>query len=228
VGTRSFDSVQTAAPSSDTSTSVASPARTVPERAARLHQRPSLLGQHVRQPAPRPVRDGVEAALVGVGSLESLAGADRVDAARVHPPYVGRVEAQLGARRRQEIRDVDVGPRDQPVERVPARVRAQVERDAALVAVELFEQEIEIAGVGDEPHRHDLSQRVAGRPFHLDDVGTPLGENRGSRRHEPVLGNLDHLDSVQHAHRVHLPVNRFTRRHRSAGGRTSPCRRARP
>jgi hypothetical protein len=112
------------------------------------------------------------------------------------------VQAQLRPRVGKEVRDEDVGRREETIEHRPPIVAAQVDGDAAFVAVELFEQEVEVAGVGDQAHGLDAPQRVAGRSFDLDDVGAPLGEHRGGAGHEPVLGDLDHAYAVEHAHRV--------------------------
>ena len=81
---------------------------------------------------------------------------------------------------------------------------AQIDRHTALVAVELLEQPVEVAGVGREAHRHDQAERIAGRPFDLHDVGAPFGEDRGRRRHEAVFGDLEHLHTVHHAHAIPL------------------------
>ena len=49
-----------------------------------------------------------------------------------------------------------------------------------------------------------MAQRVAGDALDLDDVGTPVGEHRAAARDEAELGELHHLDAVEHTHRVLL------------------------
>ena len=191
-------------------------ARRIAERTARLHELATRGREHVRKPTAGPVRDRVEAPLIGVGTLEPLAGTDRVHAAGIHGPDVVGVERELRARRREEVRDEHVGPFDQPVERGASFRVAQVDRDAALVAVELLEEEVEVAGVGDESHRHDLPQGIAGGSLDLDHVGAPLGEDRRRRRYEPVLGHFQHLHAVHYAHRASLRSAAGSRQERRA------------
>ncbi len=99
-------------------------ARGVAERAAWLHELAARGREHVREAATRPVRNRVEAALIAIGTFEALPRTDRVHALGVDRPDVVGVEPQLGARRRQEVRDVHVGPLDQLVERGAALVVA--------------------------------------------------------------------------------------------------------
>ena len=202
-------------------------ARRVAERAARHDERRALVGEDVPEAAARPERHRVEPALVGVGTLEALARPDRVDAARVHRPDVVGAQPQLLARRRQEARDEHVGPRDQRVERGAAVVVAQVDRDAALVAVELLEEDVEALDVRDDAQLRVVPQRIARRALDLDDVGAPVGEDRGGRRHEALFRDLEHVHAVEHTHASSLPrtaaVSRADRE-----SKTSTLGRARP
>src|SRR5581483_8575233 len=116
----------------------------------------------------------------------------------VHLPHVFWHDPQLLARVRQEVRDEDVGTLDELVEHRAALVDAQIERDAALVAVRHLPQEVEVAGVGRQSLLHHVAQWVALRRLDLDHVRAPVGERGPARRHEPVDRELDDLDPVQY------------------------------
>ena len=177
-------------------------ARRVAERAPRHDERRVGRGEDVADAATRPEADRIEPAEIGVGAALALAVTLGVHEARVHLPHVLGHHVELLAGRRQEVREEDVGVEDQTVERGAALGDAEVEGDPSLVPVVELEQEVEVAGVGDEALLHHGAQRVARRALDLHDVGAPVGEDRAARRHEAVLGQLHHLDPVEHTHAI--------------------------
>ena len=62
-----------------------------------------------------------------------------------------------------------------------------------LLRLNCSNRKLKSLGVGDDAQlRHDVAQRITRRSLDLDDVGTPVGEDRRGRRHEAVLRDLEH------------------------------------
>jgi hypothetical protein len=81
---------------------------------------------------------------------------------------------------------------------VPTFVRAEVEHHRALppvVEVEGRAAHVGLAAAGDLQHP---AERVADRRFHLDDVGSPVGQHPAGRRAGHPHPELHHAHTVQH------------------------------
>ena len=163
-----------------------------------LHHHARRAREHVAEARARPERDGVVAARLGVGALRALAVSARVDQARIDREQVGRFDAELPAHLRQLIGDEHVGPGDEPLEHGPALGVLQVQADVALVAVHLLDEEVEVAGLHHDPLLHHRAQGIALGPLDLHHVRAPVGEHGRPRRHEALLGDLEHPHSRQH------------------------------
>ncbi len=112
------------------------------------------------------------------------------------------------------IRDVDVGPRHEPIEHLAARRCGHIEGDAALVPVRHLEEVVDTVGLGRQAVADHRAHRIAFDPFDLDDVGAPVAERGRGRRDEAVLGEVDDLDA--HERQCHRA---FPSQPRSRGAR---------
>src|SRR5690606_23329386 len=139
----------------------------------------------------RPVGDAVETALVAVRAGHTLSGA-----AGVHDPRIARedvvyVDTQLGARVGQEVRHEDVGGFDELHEHLTPLGVGDVQCDSALSAVVDLEQAREAVDLGGDTPGCGGSSGVAEiRVLELDDVGSPVGEDRGRRGDERVQSHV--------------------------------------
>ena len=163
-----------------------------------LHHHARGAREHVAHARARPERDGVVAARLGVGALRALSVSARVDEARIDRAQIGGLDAQLAAHLRELVGDEHVGPRDEPLEHGPAVRVLQIQTDVALVAVHLLDEEVEVAGLRDEALLHHRAQPVALGPLDLHHVGAPVGEHGRGRRHEALLGDLEHAHTREH------------------------------
>jgi hypothetical protein len=100
------------------------------------------------------------------------------------------LESQLRGKPGPEVRQHDVGAREEPVDDGPGRRVAQVERQRVLAAV-----------AGDEVarlarrQRAQLAHRIALQRLDLDDVSAALGEHLGAEGRRDELPELHHLDA---------------------------------
>jgi len=83
-----------------------------------------------------------------------------------------------------------------------------VEPDAALAAVALLHHEVDAADAEREAGGREAALRVtAHRVFDLHDLGAPVREHGARRRHEPPLGDFEHLDPRERSrHRMPSPL----------------------
>src|SRR5262245_21165864 len=99
-----------------------------------------------RHDAAHRLRQHVLPALVRIGSFGAKAGADGEDDARVERRQCLVAEPHPLHDTSAEIVDDDVGAFDQPADDSTSRFRAEVQRDATLVAVEAAEYRVERTG----------------------------------------------------------------------------------
>src|SRR5690606_7709646 len=105
----------------------------------------------------------------------------------------GRVQPPTVECARAEVLDEHVGFRDEVEHGTPSPRRPQVELDRPLVAVHRSVQHRRLAGV--EP---PIAQLVTGAgAFHLDHVGTEVGEHAPGRRRRDVIAQLEDADSLE-------------------------------
>ena len=110
---------------------------------------------------PRPERERVVAALVGLLPEGALAVARGVDDVRVRSPDVVEVDAQLLASRGQQADEEDVGVGDHLQEQVPCTLDVEVHGDTSLVAVEDLVHEGEAARARGDAAHVEVADRVA-------------------------------------------------------------------
>src|SRR6266540_366419 len=139
------------------------------DRYADLHRRPVLRAGHAHQAAHR-LHDDVERGSIRVRPVEAPPRHGGVDEATVGVEQRARVEAEVGHRAGSEVLDDDVGSRREPAEHIPARVLLEVERDAALAAVEADEVPALAVDERLEPARKVATARI----LDPDDVGIVL------------------------------------------------------
>ncbi len=121
-----------------------------------------------------------------------------MDEPRVPGTESGVVHSQRRQRRRLEVGHEDIRPLDQPVHDFPARLALEVEGDAALVAVHQFEDVMDVADQVATFEAGDAAHLVTDqRGFHLDDVGSPVGQNCGGAGDGDDVLHLDDLDSLE-------------------------------
>ena len=122
------------------------------------------------------------------------AGADGEDDARVERRQCLVAEPHPLHDTSAEIVDDDVGAFDQPADDSTSRFRAEVQRDATLVAVEAAEYRVERTGrVVDRRAR----QIPGADALDLDHVSAPVAEHLGAARSEHDLGEVDDLDALE-------------------------------
>jgi hypothetical protein len=143
-------------------------------------------------PRAVPVGERVVGALVGVRSPLPLARPPHVDEVRVVGAQVVHVDLQLGPHPGHLVGEEDVAGGRELVEHVEPLGRAEVEADALLAAVRVLEEHVDVRL--HEREAAALQQASHGvAPLHvldLDHLGAPVGEERGGRRDERVLGDL--------------------------------------
>ena len=167
-----------------------------------------------RQPRQR-LSQGVEAAVVAHRSGRAERHVLQVDQARVDLAEVLVGDAVAGDVGRLEGDQHDVGPEDQRRQRRPGLVGpGEVEADAALAPVDDREDLRLEGGVGRE-----VAGGVAGRRLDLHHQGAEVGQQLAAVRHRVVLGDLEHLHTVQRSPRLprvaHVPIPLVDRCRRS-------------
>jgi hypothetical protein len=130
-------------------------------------------------PAQR-LREHVLTAFVAVGTGGPVPAAEGVDQARVDGAQLRGAEAQPLHRARAEVVHQDVGRAGETVDDLAATGRADVEGDAALIAIQAPEDRALAARV-----LHVHAREIPGaRSFDLDDVGAEVAQHlRRARPH---------------------------------------------
>ena len=165
-------------------------AREVGDRDADAH-RPLARQPGDRHQAAHALRDLVEARPVGVGPVLAEARQAHVDEARVDLAQGLVVDAEPVLHVGPVVLDQHVGGRRQLLEDGDALGRLEVERDAALVAVQVEE----VGAVRATPPIASSSPLL--RHLDLDDVGAPIGEMPRRRRPGARARQVDHLEAGQ-------------------------------
>ena len=150
------------------------------------------LGQHVL------------AALECVGAGFAIAGADRVDDARVERLAIVVAQAHALHDAGAEVVDDDVGAGDQRLHLGHVRRIAQIQRHAALVPVQAAEDRVVGAGHGFEGGAAEIARALA---LDLDDVGAVVAQRLRADRPHHHLGEIDHAHAAQ---RQVLCISRFS------------------
>ena len=138
------------------------------------------------QPA-HALRDLIEAGPVGVGPVLAEAGNAGIDQARIDLGEGLIVDAEPLLHVGAEILHHDVGLLDHALERGQSRRRLQIERHAALVAVQV----LKVRTLARPAHRLFRSRRR----FDLDDIGAPIGELAHAGRSRPHPGEIEHREA---------------------------------
>ena len=164
----------------------------------------------VRRSAPSPERAAVVAAALGVGAALALARATHVDDLGVDGPDVLDVDAQLAAGLGPEVGEEHVGRFAELEQQLPTFGRPHVDAHAALAPVRELHHVRDTAGTGrDQAHGGQTTLGVAALGvLDLDDVGTPLGEDRSGDRHIRPRGHFDYPDAVHDSHNWFFPLTR--------------------
>ena len=174
-----------------------------------------------RHHAAHRLRQHVLAALVGVRAGLAEAGADGVDDAWVERAAGVVAEAHAVHHAGAEVVDDDIGAGDQRLHRRHALGVAQVEGDAALVAVEAAEDRV----VDPLRRREGRAAQVAGAgALDLDHVGAVVAEHLGADRAHHDLGEVDDADAGERQLAVATGGRAFMPPPAGAGAR-SPARR---
>ena len=143
-------------------------ARHVVDRGAGAHRRPLRVAGHRHQPA-HALRDLVEAGAVAVGAVLAEARDRGEDDARIDLRERFVVDPQPVLDVGPEVLDDHVGLLDQSQQQRVSRVGLQVDRDRALVAVQVLH-------VGAVARAADQVRAQPLRGFDLDHVGAEVGE----------------------------------------------------
>ena len=174
------------------------------------------------QPA-HALRDLVEAGPVGIRPILAETGNAGVNDARIDLGEGLVVDAEPLLHVGPEILHHDVGFLDHALEGGQPRGRFQVQRHAALVAMQI----LKVAALARPAHRFfDARRRLD-----LDDVGAPVGELAHAGRSRPHAGEIEHgksrkrLRSAGKRHKRRLPGRFVAAKFLPAGAgtaRTSP------
>src|SRR5262249_23626207 len=121
-----------------------------------------------------------------------------------------------------EVVDDNVAAFDQPADDGPSRFRAEVQRDAALVAIEAAEYRVERAGrVVNRPAR-----QIAGvDALDLNHIGAPVTEHLGTAGAKHDLREVDHLNPIERQIRHGYSASRTRASARDGSPGSAPCAR---
>ena len=157
-----------------------------------------LAGPHqMHQPGTGPPRGRVEAGLVGFRAGFAVAGEGCIDQPLVERRQIVIGDAEATPHRRRVVGDEYIRIGDQPPQYSPARRRAQIEREAFLVAAVEHK-----TGVAREPgpdrRRGAPAIGVArARRLDLDHRGAEIRHHRRGRRPRDKARAVDHLQPVE-------------------------------
>ncbi len=155
---------------------------------------PVLLRSGDRTGAGLGLHQQVVGPLVGQRAALAVAGdVDRDDPREAFDELLGG-ESVAGGRARREVLHHDVGPGEQPLQRLGAARVAEVQRDRLLAPVEPDEVRGQFA-----EHRVVVvaGEVTAARVLHLDGAGAEVGEGTGGRRGGNSLLQPDHDEIPQ-------------------------------
>jgi hypothetical protein len=148
----------------------------------------------VRHDAAHRLRQHVLPVLVRIGPFGPNAGADGKGDARIDRRQRLVAEPHTLHDPGAEVVDDDIAAFDEPADDGASRFRPQVQRDAALVAVEAAENRVQRTGrVLDRPAR----QIARAKAFDLDHVGAPVTKHLRAARAEHDLREVDDLDPFE-------------------------------
>src|SRR5207245_1804729 len=140
-----------------------------------------------RGEAAHRLSEHVLAALVTIGAGGAVPAAEGVDQARVDRAQVVVAEAEPLHHAGPEVVHQNVGLAGEPIDRLTTERRADVDRDAALVAIQAPEHGTLAARVF-----HVHAGEIAGaRPLDLDDVGAEVAQHLRRARPQLDLGEVE-------------------------------------
>ena len=148
--------------------------------------------------------DGVVGGAVAVASGAAEPHQVAHDEPRIAAAQAFRIEPEPAERRRPHIGDEHVRGGKQPVQRLAAFLALEVERQRALVAVEVRELAGQLARVRLAAER---AQEIAAGRLDLDDVRAVVGEIERRRRSHHDGGEVDDADARERA--AHIPPPMF-------------------
>jgi hypothetical protein len=140
------------------------------------------------QPA-HALRDLIDAGAALIGPVLAKAGDAAVDGARVDLPDRVVIDTEPVLDGRLEVLDHDIGLLGQFHEDRQPFLALQVQRDRALVAVQVLEIRAVAAAAG--------RVSLLPRRLDLDHVGTPIGKLAHCRRPGAVRGQVENLEPVE-------------------------------
>ena len=142
------------------------------------------------QPA-HALRDLVEARSLVIGAILAEAGNAAIDDARIDLAHALIVDAELCFHVGAEILDDDVGLLRQTLEYLESFRIFQVERDGALVAVQVLEVRTMAWAT------QLFAARILQQGVDLDDVGAPVRQLPHTGRARPDPGEVEHGEAGQ-------------------------------
>ena len=146
---------------------------------------------------PAPVTQEVVAATVRLGPALAGTGAGHVDDVGVVGLDVLELDVQLLPDGGHLVGQEDVARGGQAVDQVEAFWLADVDADALLAPVGVLEQHVHGPHGGHDAGGGESTHGVAALGvLDLDDLGAPVGQDGGRRRHEGVLGDLEDANTL--------------------------------
>ena len=145
---------------------------------------------------------GVEGGAVASGAGESEPGDGAGDHAGVELAERGIVGAEPPGYAGAVVVDDDVGPADEVGEHLLAAAAAEVDDDAALVALQVHDVGRERAHHQGGTRAVELARVLAAGRLDLDDVGAEVAEYRRGERPGDDRGEVDDVETCERLHRV--------------------------
>ena len=163
-----------------------------------------------RTAATRPERGAVVTAFVGLGTSCPETATAHVDYLRVDRTDRVEIQAELGSRPGQIVGEKHITAANQLLEHRPGRRIVQRQADTAFSAVRALHDRKERVAVHVVAEKGDdaaLSIAAFGM-LDLDDLSTPVGQDRSCRGHERVLRDLEDPHACHRSrHRLALLTN---------------------
>ncbi len=148
----------------------------------------------------------VAAGVARIGAFAAEVGDRGDDHARVPRQQLLRRRAGIGP----EVLDHDVAALDQPAQRRTARLRGEVELDAALVPVQVSEHQAALALRAFVQQGRQRAARLAAGRLHLGHLGAEVAEQPRRERPRDALAQVQDTHAFQCRHR-HLSSPCFGR-----------------